>query len=136
VYVPGLRLAVSVLLPPENVGVWPTTAPLLEAIVTLCPTGDWLVKSIVTFPDLALSEVVSYLSAPLGLAASLSELPAPPEDGAAALVLEDVGAAAADDVELDELLEPPQPASARTAANAPAGRRSFVFMVPLFRASC
>ena len=48
----------SVLVPPLNVGVAPSTLPAAFAIVTLCTIGEWLVKSIVTWLEVATSEVV------------------------------------------------------------------------------
>ena len=59
-----------------------------DSIVMLCISGDMLVKSIVTFPALALSDDLTYLSSPLGLASSLSTCPeaAPELDGAELVV--------------------------------------------------
>ena len=73
-----------------NVGVAARTA-LARATVTLCSTGDELVKAIVTVPAFALSSLLSKLSRPPGLAASLSGVAAPDFAGAAAAPV-DVGA--------------------------------------------
>src|SRR5204863_10009257 len=71
----------------------PSTLPLASATVTSCWTGDWLVKSIVTFPALAaVSLVCSYLSCPLGSAATLTLEPA--AEGAAGLGFFGAGAGA------------------------------------------
>lgn len=73
-YVPGLRFTVRAFVPPWNVGVAPTTGPLLPcSIVTLCIRGAIFVKSIVTFPVLALSELFVNFNWPPGSAASESE---------------------------------------------------------------
>jgi hypothetical protein len=78
VYVPGLRFMVRAFVPPWNVGVAPTTGPLLPcSIVTLCIRGAIFVKSIVTFPAFAISELFVNFNCPPGSAASESEpLPA------------------------------------------------------------
>jgi hypothetical protein len=67
--VPAFRFTVRVLLPPWKVGVAPTTGPLVPCwIVMLCISGDMLVKTIVTLPAFALSELFVYFNAPLGSA--------------------------------------------------------------------
>jgi hypothetical protein len=70
------------------VGVAPNTAPLLDAIVTLCASGELLVNWIVTVPALTLSDVVSNFSAPPGPVASLSSPPVAAAEGGVAAVLE------------------------------------------------
>ena len=73
VYVPGLSVSVSVLLPPLNVGVAPSSLPPAVVTVTLCGSGALFVRSIETLPALgAVSDVVSYFSCPDGSAASAS----------------------------------------------------------------
>jgi hypothetical protein len=63
VYVPGLRLTLSVLTPPWKVGVAPSTAPLDPCwIDRLWATGDVLANRNVTSPDLAVSELLVYRS--------------------------------------------------------------------------
>ena len=54
---PGLSASVSVLVPPANVGVAPSTV-LPFAIVTLCSSGDMLAIVIVTVPAFAASCLV------------------------------------------------------------------------------
>ncbi len=61
-YVPGLRFSDSVFEPPLNVGVAPTFWPEEDSIVTLCSSGDMFVKSIDTFPELAVSDFLLYAS--------------------------------------------------------------------------
>ena len=116
-YVPGLRVTLSVLVPPLNVGVAPTVFPLVPCwIVMLWATDDMLAKWIVTLPALADSESFVNLSCPVGLAASLSVLEPPPPPLALAppeLVddVELVDEAGADDEVLLLLLELPQAAT-------------------------
>lgn len=145
-YVPGLRFTLNVLLPPWNVGVAPTTEPLLEAIVRLCATGELFVKSTVTLPADADSDEVSNLSAPLGSAASFNVPPATAElaalltaeladeltllaaEVAAELtdeLIDDAADEAADDIEL-LALDPPQPATAIGASTRMAVRRRLI----------
>ena len=64
----------SVLEPPLNVGVAPTTL-LPCSIVRLCGTIDELVNVIVTFPAFAVSDDCVNFSAPLGSAACVRVLP-------------------------------------------------------------
>src|SRR4051812_13213106 len=58
----------------------PSLSTPLPSTATACATGDGLSIVIVTLPALALSVVLSNLSWPLGSAASLSLLDAPPPD--------------------------------------------------------
>jgi hypothetical protein len=121
-----LSVTLSVLVPPVNVGVAPTTAPLVPSwIVRLCASGEALVKLIVTVPAFAVSVLFVNLSWPLGSAAIDCEPPAAPlaalvlvlvaVDGAVEVVL----AAALDAVVLLLLLlDPPHAASPRTSAAA------------------
>ena len=75
-YVPGFSVTVNVLLPPENTGVFPITEPLLPCWMTMSwGTGDLLVKSIVTLPDLAVSELFVNFSWPVGSADWLTVAP-------------------------------------------------------------
>jgi hypothetical protein len=112
------------------VGVAPSTAPLLDVTVTLWGRGEVLVKSIVTLPAFADSEVVSNFRAPPGSAASFN---APPDEaagaGVEAVALEVVagGAAVEEDVVLLELLDP-HPAST-TSANSPATKVRFMWQL-------
>jgi hypothetical protein len=130
-----LSETVTDLLEPVIVGVAPSTAPLLDAIVTLCGTGELFVKSIVTEPAFAVSELVSYFSAPLGSAASLSVPPpagADADEDEALLEDEDEGdeLLALLALMLEELLELPQPASATSADRRPAVQRRFIGSTP------
>jgi hypothetical protein len=115
-------VTVSFLVAPENVGVAPITDPLVPCwMVMLWGSEDLLVKSIVTLPALAVSELLVNFSAPLGSAESLIELPAPPPPVPAAgveLEVDGAGAAADDVLLLVVPLEPPHAAnpSARAAA--------------------
>src|SRR5437763_16784467 len=97
----------TVLLPPENVGVAPTTEPSEAAIVTLCGSCDELVKSTVTLPAFALSEDLSNFRLPPGSAARDTELDA--DEAAVELELELAAGAGELLVVFDEddLLEPP-----------------------------
>ena len=71
---PALRSTLTVFVPPWNVGVAPTTGPLVPCwIVMLCINGDMFVKMIVTFPAFAVSELFVNFNAPLGSAASDSD---------------------------------------------------------------
>ncbi len=145
-YVPGLRFSERVFVPPENVGVAPTTDPLLEAIVTLCISGDMFVKAIVTLPDDAVSDVVLYLSAPLGSAESFNAPPVTAEDTELAALLtaevaeeltdeapdeaaeltEELADEAADEMALLALEDPPQPASPVSARSRPGISRRLI----------
>jgi hypothetical protein len=148
-----LRSTLSVLTPPLKVGVAPTTEPLLDAIVTLWDKDETLVKAIVTLPADADSDVVLYLSAPLGSAASVS-VPAIAEDAELAALLtaeladeltdeaadeatelaeELIDEAAEDAADAIELLalDPPHPVSAVSARRRPAVRSRFM-CIPLF----
>lgn len=72
-------MTVRVLVPPENVGVAPTTGPFVPwRIVTLCASGELLVNWIKTVPAFAVSEFVVNLSFPLGSAAIVKAVPACP----------------------------------------------------------
>jgi hypothetical protein len=125
--VPALRSTVSVFVPPWNVGVAPTTGPLVPCwIVMLCISGDMFEKTIVTLPALALSELFVNLSCPLGSAASVN---APPAGAGADEAEADVDAldAVEDDAGAELallalvlllLLELPQAAIPRTSATA------------------
>ena len=55
---PGGRLSERVFVEPVKVGVAPSTLPAAFAIVTLCGSGDLLVKSIVTWLEAATSVFV------------------------------------------------------------------------------
>ena len=103
-YVPGVRWRLSVLVPPWNVGVAPSTLPALDASVRLWGSGEWFVKSIVDLPAFEVRDVVLYDNLPLGLAASCSV--APPDVPVAGVER--------------ELAELPQPASATSATRTPA----------------
>jgi 3-phenylpropionate/trans-cinnamate dioxygenase ferredoxin reductase component len=123
VYLPGFSVTVSFLLPPWKVGVAPTSGPLVPCwSVRLWATDEEFVKSIVTFPALAVSVLLVNFSAPLGSA--------PSEIVVAVL---GVGAAVDVDVELEvvlgaaalllellllELLELPQAATATAITTA------------------
>ena len=112
------------LEPPVIVGVAPTRCPDDDSIVTSCGTGALLVKSIVTLPAFALSDLVLKASWPSGFASSVSFSDplagAGVEDvaelvvGAAAEVVVGACAAVLAEEELDEEL--PHPASASRAA--------------------
>ena len=115
---PGLRVTLSDLEPPVNVGVAPSVLPLLDSIVRLWGTGDAFVKLNETRPALAVSVVASNLSCPAGSAASASGA-ADVAAGGAAAGLDGVGALLAGAGVDDELLlEPPQPARAARATIA------------------
>jgi hypothetical protein len=122
-YVPGFRSSVSVFDSPVIVGVAPSTEPEDDSMFTLWASEAMFVKSIVTLPALAVSEVLSYFSSPDVLAASASVEDAPAgaavvAAGVEAVVPPDSGAAVLAGVELGELLleELPQPASTATPA--------------------
>ena len=125
-----MRSTVRVFVPPMNVGVAPSTVPLEDASVKLCASGDEFVKSIVTLPAFACSELVVNISIPLGFAAIETVLL--PEDAGAAAGVEDAGAAVlvAGALVVGLLLEVvlellPHPATASTAT-AVAARRTLV----------
>jgi hypothetical protein len=121
-----LSFTLSVLVPPSNVGVAPTVAPVAPVpcwIVRLCASGEPLVNLIVTVPAVACSELVVNLSWPLGSAATASDPPAAPPVALAALeVLEalDAGAEVAVELAADDelLLEPPSPEADREDGRA------------------
>src|SRR5436190_11130564 len=110
---------VTVLEPPWKVGVSLTTDPEEEAIVTLCGSEEELLKSIETLPALALSEVLSNFSSPLGSAASASLVSPPPAGGALVEVVAGAAGAGVDSA-VELFLELPQPAAASAAATASA----------------
>jgi hypothetical protein len=124
--VPGLRLSDRLFEPPENSGVAPRTEPDADAMVRLCSSDEAFVNAIVTWPALAVSEVVSNFNWPSAFAARLIVCVAPLVAGAGVeelAELDAVGAGAAlvaeDAEELVVLDELPQPASAiRPAASA------------------
>jgi hypothetical protein len=92
-----------------------------------------LVKLIFTVPDLAVRDDLSYLSCPLGLAAS--DAPPPPAAGAGAedeAVEVPAPPAALDDWEL-ELLDPPQAATPSASTELAARSESFDITGLLFR---
>ena len=110
-----MSVTASVFVPPLNVGVLPTVAPLDEAIVRLCCTDAAFVKLIATLPAAAETAVRSNFSWPLGSVAIDGEPPEPAADPAGAFVA--VGAVApAAGAEDEVLLELPHPASATIAA--------------------
>ena len=77
-YVPALSLSVSVLVPPMNVGVAPTTEPLVPCCtVKLWASGELLVKLIVTVPAFAVSVLLVNFKCTDGSAETVSELLAP-----------------------------------------------------------
>jgi hypothetical protein len=128
VYVPGFSVTLTVFVPPPlNVGVAPTTAPALLAIVKLCGSEEAFVNLTVTLPAFAVSDELVNLSEPLGSAESEIVLAPPPPadvDEEAA----DVDVAGLLDVELDAaddaaplllLLDPPQAAIPRASATTP-----------------
>ena len=121
VYVPGLRSTVSDFVAPWNVGVAPTTGPLVPcSIVMLCISGDMFANLTVTLPAVAVSDVLVNFNAPLGSAASDSDEPVL-AGGAAVVGLEEEGVEAADAVDKDVelvLLEPPHAATPSASAMA------------------
>lgn len=148
-----------VLIPPWNVGVAPMTEPLLEATVTLCATGEALVKAIVTLPDDAESDVVLYLSAPLGSAESVTAPPTAEDTELAALLTaeltdelpdesadeatdeadeltDEAADEAAEAIELLALDDPPQPASAVSPRRRAGIRRRLICISFWNRAMC
>jgi hypothetical protein len=118
VYVPGFSVTDRVLLPPWNVGVAPTTEPFVPCwIVRLWPMDEEFVKSIVTLPALAVSELFVNFSAPLGSAAwEIVAPPPPPPEVLPEVVVELDAGAADDDVLL--LLDPPHAATPRASTPA------------------
>jgi hypothetical protein len=121
---------VRVFVPPLNVGVAPSTVPLEDASVKLWARGEELVKSIVTLPAFALSELVVNMSIPLGFAAI--EIVLPREDTGAGAGVDETGAGVLLAGGLLVLLEVvlvlellPHPATA-SAARAAAARRTLV----------
>jgi hypothetical protein len=79
VYVPGLSLSVKLRDPPWNVGVAPRMGPLVPCCtVRLCPSDAALVNLTVTFPALAVSELLVNRSWPDGSAATDSVVAAEP----------------------------------------------------------
>jgi hypothetical protein len=117
---PGFRVTDTVLVPPWNTGVLPTTVPELVAIVMSCISGALLVNLSVSFPAFAVSELWVNFSAPLGSAELVMVFPPPLGAAAAELELLDVAAGALEDepaAVLLELLDPPQaarPSASRT----------------------
>ena len=113
-----MSVSFSVLVPPMNVGVAPSTGPLVPCwTVKLWASGELLVKLIVTVPAFAVTELLVNFNAPDGSAAIETELLAAVDDGAAdvADVLDVAGELVAvllaDDVAAALLLlplEPPQ----------------------------
>ena len=70
-YVPGLSASDKVRDPPWNVGVAPRVGPLVPCCtVRLCPSDASLVNLIVTFPALAVSELLVNRSWPDASAAT------------------------------------------------------------------
>jgi hypothetical protein len=65
-------LRFSVFDDPWNVGVAPSTLPLVDATVRLWGRGEWFVNSIVTPPAFAVRDLVLYDNCPLGFASSVS----------------------------------------------------------------
>jgi hypothetical protein len=121
-----LRLRDNVFEPPWKLSVAPSTAPEDDATVTLWFREAMLVKAMETLPAFAVSDVLSNFSWPSGLAARLSDCPAPPAAGAGvedAAELDVVGVAAVlgdEEAEEPELLEElPQPARASTPTTTP-----------------
>lgn len=125
---PGLRLSVSVFVPPMNVGVAPITGPVVPfRTVTLCASGALLVNAILTVPAFAVSDVLVNFSAPPGFAASASvpvaaALPCvePPEG------VELAGDGEVGGLAVDLLLDPPHAATAHVRSamlRASAGSR-------------
>jgi hypothetical protein len=127
-----------------NVGVEPTVAPEEDSIFTLCASGAMFVKSTVTLPAFALSDLVLYSSWPSLLASRLTVLApaaAPVVDvaelvvGAAAVAELVVGACAAElDDELE--LELPQPARAATVATSANDEIADATRLVAFAAAC
>lgn len=134
-----MRVSFTVLVPPMNVGVAPSTGPLVPCCtVRLCASGELLVKLIVTVPAFAVSVLLVNFNAPDGSAATeivlLAALGAP-EDAAVEVagaldavdVLAAVLLAALAGVLLLLLLEPPH-ALRPSAIAATASVRLDVFL--------
>ena len=117
---PALSVSFRVFVPPVNVGVAPTTAPLVPCwTVRLCASGELLVKLIVTVPAFAVSVLLVNFNAPDGSAATEIELLAA-LDVAGALDAVDVLLAALAAALLLLPLEPPhalRPSATATTAS-------------------
>jgi hypothetical protein len=116
-------VTVSVLVPPENVGVAPITWPLVPwRIVTLWASGELLMNCIKIVPAFAVSELLVNLSLPLGSAAIVKAVPACPGELAGAVDSPgEVEVAGAPTVLDALLLDPPQavrPIAAMASARA------------------
>src|SRR5262245_43067350 len=78
VYVPGVRSADTLVVPPFSTVSLVTSTPL-PWMATSCGIDESFVSSIVTLPAGAVSFVLSYLRAPLGSAASSSVVDPEPD---------------------------------------------------------
>jgi hypothetical protein len=123
VYVPAWRSTVALVLPPVTSSV-PSPLTPFPSIFTSCGSEESFVKSIVTEPAVASTEVSSNLSAPLGSAEIWTVEPPPPPPPLVVAPPPEVVAASS--------LPPPHAAKARAkaASTITSAEARFVMALP------